>query len=387
MKSRIFEIYIFIIISIQVNAQLILNQANTSFTPGPIKATGADTTGFKLPVPGENRVWDYSDIGNSGSSAWGYITPENPDFSNATFADTNLSSVLIPGRYYHYDSYYETSEIGANALGYEVFLQKYGIGSLTGNALDSCNFPRQVWKYSTPSYLLKFPSTMSTSFHTNTRSVVNFLLSIKAYSLKNVPCQKVTNNVRHDTIVGWGTMRVPTINGPSLAYDVLMLKRSVVSKDSFYMNGIPAPAALLFAFGLSQGQTTLTNRYIFWRENARYSLMLINFGSNNFTKASSIYYDGEAKADPNSISENRETIINIFPNPNQGEFHINTGSLCDEEYNILIFNTMGQTVYSENSVRAGKDFVRIKDRNLKKGTYFIRIKNNNKTAISKFVIN
>jgi hypothetical protein len=387
MKSRIFNIFIIIIISIQVNAQLILNQSNTSFNPGPIKATGADTTGFKLPLPGENRVWDFSDIGNSGSSAWGYITPENADFSSATFADTNSSSILIPGRYYHYDSYYETSENGANSLGYEVFLQKYGIGSLTGNALDSCNFPRQVWKYSTPSYLLKFPSTMSTSFHTNTRSAVNFLLSIKAYSLKNVPCQKVTNNVRHDTIIGWGKMRVPTINGPSLAYDVLMLKRSVVSKDSFYMNGIPAPAALLNAFGLTQGQTTITNRYIFWRENARYSLMLINFGSNNFTQASSIYYDGEAKSDPDQINENFKEMISIFPNPSQGEFYIDAGSFTDKQFDIMIFNSMGQTVYSESSVTAGNDLIRINNSNIKKGTYFIRVKNNNRTEISKFIVN
>ncbi|MBK7096843.1 MAG: T9SS type A sorting domain-containing protein [Saprospiraceae bacterium] len=387
MKTRILKIFVVIFFGLHANAQLILNQSNTAFNPGPIKAIAGDTSGFKMPLPGNNQVWDYSGIGNSGASSWGYITPDSPDFESATFADTNLSSVLIPGSYYHYDTYYETDETGANSLGYEVFLQRYGIGSLTGNVLDSCNFPKQVWKYSSPSYLLKFPSTMSTSFHSNTRSAVNFLLSIKAYSLKNVPCQKVTNNVRHDTIVGWGKMQVPTINGPSLSYDVLMLKRTVISKDSFYMNGIPAPAALLNAFGLSQGQTTITNRYIFWRENARYSLMLINFGSNNFTKPSSIYYDGEAKSNPNQINQNLNNIISISPNPNQGEFYINSELSDNTEYDIVVFNMMGQIVYSEKSVIAGNDQIRINDRNIKKGTYFIRVKNKNRTEISKFIVN
>jgi len=385
MKKQLLSLFIAIALSISIQAQITFTQSNTSFNPGLINAVGADTAGFTMPIIGVNQQWDYSTLTPNYLSSWGYTLPMNPNFPNATYLDTNGAVALISGKYYYLNTYYNTGTNGVNALGYIINDQRYGIGNLTGNSNDSCNFPGQVCTYTTNSYLMPFPTTMNTAWHTNTRGVVNFNLSVTGQVPANTPCQKVTNSVRLDTVIGWGKMRVPTVSGHSLAYDVLMIKRVVVQTDSFYMNGtIPNPALLTF-FGLTQGQATTSNRYMFWRENARYTLLMLNFGSNNFTKPSSIFYDGAAQYDTGIDEINQSSDIGISPNPNNGNFKINTSSFLNESFELNIYNIFGQIIYSKQ-VNSSDYSGQISVENLKSGTYLVSIVSENKKLTSKLVV-
>ncbi|HOY33217.1 MAG TPA: T9SS type A sorting domain-containing protein [Bacteroidales bacterium] len=383
MKKPLFFLCAFFMICLQLNAQIVLTQANTDFTPGAFSAVGADLTGFNLPVAGLNQQWNYSTLTATGVYNMNYITPTDINFPAATYADTNLSNVFIPGKYYYSDGYYQTNAIGANCLGFVINEQKYG--SISANPSDSCIFPQQFCAFTSPSYLMPFPTTMSSSWHAHTRGVANFQLTVSAYGLNQTPCQKVTHTYKSDTVVAWGKMRVPAGAGASLAYDVLLVKRMTVQVDSFYMSGTPAPAVLLTAFGVSQGQSTTSNRYLFWRENAKYPLMMINFGSNNFTTPTGVFYDGAAQYDPNGISENSNTDFNIYPNPGDGNFTIQFDQVINEAFNMKIYDLVGKVVYSQQINPTGNS-QQVSVENLISGTYFIRIDADDVHYSSKLVI-
>lgn len=383
MKKQVLFIittFMFVLIS---QAQITLNQSNTSFTPGNIIAVEAGVTGFTLPTIGANQLWNYSGLVAGNIITDQYVAFPNSNFPNATYADTTNSATFIPNWYYYYNSYIQTSASGANSLGYTVKDQRYGV-TMLGNPNDSCNFPAQVCVYSSPSYIMPFPSTMNTSWQTSVRSFVNFNLTLNSYSLINVPCQKVTNTLRKDTVISWGKMRVPTLTGPSLAYDVLMFKRMVLQTDSFYMNGSPAPPALLMGFGVTQGQSKVDNRYMFWRENARYPLLMVNFGTDNFTTASSIYFDGTAVADPISVLEiNQMTDQSFYPNPASYIIYLNLKYSSNEKLTLNIYNITGKLNRTE-ILQQNQQQINVEE--LKNGVYIVEIKSNSGTKNQKIII-
>ncbi len=386
MKKRLFILSMAFVFSLNMTAQIILTQSNTNFTIGVINAKGADTAGFTVPSPGINKQWNFSNLLQNSSNTFYHVSPSNINFPTATYADTTNSAVFVPGWYYYYDSYSQTSANGANTLGYALKNQRYGV-AITGNPNDSCIFLSQYFIYSNPSYTMPFPTTMSTSWHTTLRSLVKFDLTINAYAINNAPCQKVTNSIRTDTVVGWGKMRVPTSSGPSFAYDVLMVKRTQVQTDSFYMNGIAASPTLLTAFNVSQGQSTTDNRYMFWRANARYPLLMINFGSNNFTKAASVFYDATAQFDPSGIAEtNQYNEIPLYPNPSHGDFTIAVDQMNKEIMKLNIYNVFGQIVHSQSINPSGFNTEKIHIDNLNAGSYFISIISDKKRWVSKIII-
>ena len=386
MKKHVFFLFISFLLCITINAQITLNQSNTSFTPGSMYPVEAAITGFLLPNTGINQQWNYSNLTAINTITLNHIAPSNLNFPTATYKDTGNSAAFIPGWYYYYDSYTQTSVNGVNSLGFVINSQHYGIPTFS-NPNDSCILTNQFCVYGSPSYLMHFPTTMSTSWTTTTRSYINFELTISTYSLNHTPCQKVTNTVRKDTVIGYGKMRVPTASGPSLAYDVLMIKRMVVQTDSFYMNGVAAPAAFLNGFGVTQGQITTDNRYMFWRENARYTLLMVNFGSNNFTTASSVIFDGSAVADPSSINEiDNSSEFSIYPNPNNGSFSIYFNPEENESYDLKIYNMLGQIVHSQKLSATDPNSKQIINNNLNSGTYFVSMVSKNKRFTSKFLI-
>ncbi|OQA01695.1 MAG: hypothetical protein BWY70_00290 [Bacteroidetes bacterium ADurb.Bin408] len=376
----------FFVLCFHLQAQIVLTEANTSFTPGTYKPVGANTSGYTAPTLGVNQQWNYANLTQSNVYNLSYSLPADTNFPTATYIDSNLSSVFIPGKYYYYDAYNQTGVSGVNALGVVVNEQHYG--SISANPTDSCIFPQQFSTYINPTYIMPFPTTMSSSWSSDNRTALDFELTVAAYSLNQTPCQKVTHTNKMDTVISWGNMRVPTVSGPSLAYDVLLVKRMTVQTDSFYMAGNPAPQPLLTAFGVSQGQTTVTNRYLFWRENARYPLLVINFGSNNFTTPTGIFYDGEAQYDPNnSIADNNNNSgFDLFPNPSDGNFSIQLNNAVNEAFNLNIYNMSGQIVHCQQYNSSVNAPDRINAGSLKPGIYFVEIVTKGGIMTSKLVV-
>lgn len=79
--------------------------------------------------------------------------------------------------------------------------------------------------------------------------------------------------------------------------------------------------------------------------------------------------------------------INIYPNPNNGKFTIETISQSRENINIQVFNTIGKLVYSENNVEViGRMNKEINLNDMPRGIYFVRLINENVNIVRRIVI-
>ena len=83
--------------------------------------------------------------------------------------------------------------------------------------------------------------------------------------------------------------------------------------------------------------------------------------------------------DLTATQENRMANVNIYPNPNKGQFSIN---LPEESCDIVIYNSLGQMVYSQNQVK-GQTNLNLES--LSDGMYFVTVKSEKAVSTIKFV--
>jgi len=58
---------------------------------------------------------------------------------------------------------------------------------------------------------------------------------------------------------------------------------------------------------------------------------------------------------PTAITSINSTSFEILPNPNNGQFNLNIGNqFQNEKFTLVIYNTMGQKIYTANHVSSGK---------------------------------
>ena len=82
-----------------------------------------------------------------------------------------------------------------------------------------------------------------------------------------------------------------------------------------------------------------------------------------------------------SISDKKQTIFNIYPNPTNGVFSIQLD--VAKKYDVQVYNVLGQIVYTTYT----NDLNNMIDlSNFDKGVYTIELKENNLKYIEKIII-
>jgi uncharacterized repeat protein (TIGR01451 family) len=109
-----------------------------------------------------------------------------------------------------------------------------------------------------------------------------------------------------------------------------------------------------------------------------------------------IYFDFNEPVITNTALNTIETITNIksrvgndnewniFPNPSNGTIYISTNSIVKEEFQVMVVNTMGQTVHEETINRNYKTLDLSK---LNNGVYFIKVASGSKSTVKRIVLN
>ena len=96
-------------------------------------------------------------------------------------------------------------------------------------------------------------------------------------------------------------------------------------------------------------------------------------------KTNTIYYDSEPEID---LFDGNEVIL--YPNPSTGIVSIKTNNLINDEFSVLVYNTLGQKVF-EKAIFGKKDDT-LDLTLLPKGTYFISFSNATKTITKTLLI-
>ncbi len=224
------------------------------------------TPPMPLPAEGPNQVWDYSLgylVDHQDTLAYTDATSD-PDFPlalNVCECDLQFQGFFVPG-----SKYEAIDSSGFYEYGVKYGTASYSIANLTGGATDSIHFLAHNDIFQGRLDLLKFPLNYNDSWTESQVETVKFSLDIAGFGLARTPSERRTIETRTREVVGHGTLRIPMSNGlPSPPMDVLLLKSTRTRIDTFTLGGALAPPSLLFAFGVSQGETSIDETYLFFR--------------------------------------------------------------------------------------------------------------------------
>ncbi|RYZ25334.1 MAG: hypothetical protein EOP49_44760, partial [Sphingobacteriales bacterium] len=356
-----------------VQAQITINQSSFAGWSAGTDSVRYLTNLTALPAlpQGPNQTWDLSSINFSApNAALDYNAGTNAAFPGASFSSELFFSIGA-GIDLTSNIWWNNAATSLQQPGETMIRQAYGLGAVTMTNTDSLVFPNQINLYSTPRTVLQYPATFGTNWATNYVSETDFQLTVAAFGLNQAPGSRISYNQEVDTVIGWGKMRLKNAAGTISGYmDVIQVKTHVNSIDSFYINGSPAPATMLSAFGLTQGMETDYFSVAYYRVGEITPLLEVYYNNSNYTSPSSVMAHMLRHATPNAILDvNIDAAISTFPNPvTTGMFQVtlpeSTGSWTYE-----LLNTLGQVTASGSLEVNGKQAV-VATGGAASGTYY-----------------
>ncbi len=336
----------------------------------------------KAPTLGDNQTWDYTALTDSGTINRYYFPPTSvfgtsPSvFSDATLAsNTSLSFLAFS---YPARQYFKLDATGYYNLGYATNGAGFSITANSGGPKDSLIFTPQAIRYSTAQQYYKFPMTANSVWKSNYKDTSNFQISVAALGLPKTPGLRVAQMSYVDTIVGWGTLKLKNPSGgAALSYAVLLQRENFSEKDSFFLGGAPAPAALLGAFGLTQGAATSSNNLFYFVgigfNEPFITLYATPSGAVTFTSRAIIPTLG-LTTDLREAT-NYTIATKVYPNPTNDVVNIEFQKSNNADWNVMIYNAEGKIIKIQRvSSPQGSVSERISlSASLPSGTYFYNL--------------
>jgi methionine-rich copper-binding protein CopC len=354
-----------------------LTQANfpPATTTVPIEDVTSQIT--SAPAVGANQTWDYSTLTTGTAYTNQYVAVSgDAHFPTAQFMLASYFKNLTSTLGYYYDQYYAITSTGAYVVGIHVPAQNYGIGALTGNNADTLYILDNVINYapSPDRTVFTFPTTAGSSVNVNQRHVVNMQLSVSSASLNRTPMQQAFYLNRTDSIVGWGTLKLPAHAGFNSNIPVLQDKVYQYFIDSFYLGGSPAPQTITGPFGITQGQTTgSVHRMAFYRAGEFNYQMFINFSDAAYSMVAAAYVDDNLPVATGISDLTADSWSAAYPNPMHGEtfdIHIDAATTVSA---VIQSDLSGRTI-SEIATNNKSGIVHVQtEKPLSDGLYLYRL--------------
>lgn len=348
MKQQIlhFTLYLFLfVLTTQVQAQVVI----TEDFPRPgnyldIRIVG-DFTGTTPPSEGMNQTWDYTWLTNEGNAIFSYTAVmDNPDFPEAfSSASSNIgfSGLNATGNVYSVldsEGWYE--------IGIDIQAATFPLGLLSGNNADTLYYIGGPSYYEGRYDFLQFPMSYGSTWTQTNKEITPMELSVAGFDLLKTSASLEKTNISTREVVGEGTIRIPKPDGTSSApIEVLLLKAERMSIDSTFLAGAPAPAPLLNAFLITQGNTHEFLNYFFY--SPLFPGPILHYSvSGGF-----INYNPAAADIVTAIQEAEKMGTNYFPNPIQAgqTLTIQAEQPIAEGY-ISLMDLSGREVYQKHFV-------------------------------------
>lgn len=362
-----------IVITLSAHAQITLDFSNApSVAQCQIPDTMDRIKTNSLPdvTPKANTIWDITTATDSST----FTRFFNHGAASSAFPTAKF---VIPGHYaittglqYQIETMYDLNTNGIVRIGEHIDRQPIPLAALTGNTNDSIVFVAQDIFYSVPEHEVKYPCTMGTKWTDDQIYTTKFNLTVASAGLNDVPSERKTNRILNYEVVGWGKMRVNDSKGDPTKYeDVLLIQRTEVTIDSFFIGGSPAPANLLAAFNLTQGQQLSTYQRHFYRSGEFRGLLEVEYESSAFMTKKEILKHRQ-RLEPVSINTVKQEQIRVYPNPVTNK--LLTIKVDGEHTNLSyqLFNMTGQMVSSGMLPSSGQIHLQ---NNLPTGNYVFKL--------------
>lgn len=377
MKKLLYTFTMLLIAGDAMSQAITLNSSPTINT-SKIDSCGIPSSLATLPsiAPATNASWDFGTTALQATPFTYQYRTKTPGFSTASFADSNTYNLSVSaGIGFKVWRNIAQGSSGVTVVGEEVLTrQAKSLSPITGNSLDSFIIPTQVIAFSTPLPIIKFPATMSSAWAATTPRTVNFNITATAFGLNNAPGQVKEIRSHLDSVVGWGRMKVPVIGkSKSSSYiPVLQVRHRDVAIDSFYLNGSLAPAAVVSALGLTQGQRTVTSSTYFYRAAAfRPLLEGLHLDSNFSTSLSRVYLHAVDLPEDVSVPSLSSGTVRIYPNPlTKGPLHVEMANV-KEGWSYALMNVAGQQV-ANGDLSANLSTIALPE-HLNSGIYYLQL--------------
>ncbi|MDO7845790.1 T9SS type A sorting domain-containing protein [Hymenobacter sp. M29] len=312
-------------------------------------------TGLTSPSTGANQPWDYRTLGASGAPySLAYLpVPASGGIAGAQW--TRARQAIVGGFYYNYTAYYSLAATGRLGLGRTTTRQPLSIRTNTGGANDSVVINAQTVRYGTGTAgIVDFPLPLTVGSRNQTffRFGVTGTLTVAAAGLNRAPFRIVQRYTYVDSVAGWGTVRIPvagrsTGSGP---LPVLLVRSRVIRQDSVYLNGAPAPAALLAAFGITQGAITAGYYDGFWRTGSAQPVAELYYPNRQYATPNFADYSTESTVLAARASSALAEAWQAWPNPLAAGQDLRLalpGALPGQPVQLTITNALGRAVLSQ----------------------------------------
>lgn len=321
--------------------------------------------------PKANATWDLTTATDSSIYSYFLNRPANSTvFPSATFIIPR-QYIINAGLRYNFEAMRDVSTAGIVTLGEHIDRQAIPLVSITTNPNDSLIFITQDIIYNAPEHKIKYPCTMGTKWKDSVVLSTKFNLTVTSSGLNNTPGARKTTRITNYEVKGWGKMRVKDYKGNPTGYmDVLVIDRTEITSDSFFLGGNPAPPSLLAAFGLTQGQQLPKYKRFYFRAGEYVGLLEIDFDDAAFIKVEQIRKHSQ-RLKPTSVTAISKEQISIYPNPVTNSSFTVKLSVPYNELSYELYNITGQNIAS-SKVSAGGN-ISLPD-NVPTGTYFVRIR-------------
>ena len=355
----------------KADAQITLSQSTY-----PLSVLGTDTlkktmAGNTFPslLPSTNASWDMSTLIDTTPVYYIYRVFDSINdysdsniykFANYTYKGNTHTNLTSPGIF----------EIGTH-----IFYSNFSLFTLTAGSTDSLIILSQNMIYSSPLNKISFPATYGTSWGSDYYSNLNYQLSVSSWGYNHAPGYRRQHTIERDTVIGWGKMRVKSFAGlPSSWFDVLQVKTTLTTIDSFFLNGVPFNPAYLSAFLLTQGAKTTTYKQNYYRLGEVTPLESVLFTDSTFTHPYSAITHTQRLVNV-GVDEIVENPVVVYPNPVKGNIINVQLPLSEISWVYELVDISGKIIISgliNNHVGDGEIAL---PKDIKQGNYVLRIGN------------
>jgi hypothetical protein len=367
-KASLLLLICFTVCAYSINAQVTLDAFNIPHNPDHTDNRRVVESDIPLPVHGADISYDYSGLLSDSILSVQFKAADDSVFTSATrfnYGTASLGPIEMINMYYT-----EKTSAGIFRVGSYKLRQREGLGAVSGNQADSLNFPGSYAVFEAPVFDLKFPAVYGDVWSTDFVSRTEYELTVMP-NLNKVPGLIVQHTIKDNSVVGWGTLRIPTENGSSsIEYEVLLVKEEATIIDSFFLDGRLTPSNLLEAIGLAQGQWEETSRYLFYAPDFERPLLTIELNELG-TEATQAHYSVNDLL--SSVDRSYTTVDSrAFPNPTDANNTLNIQTTFPMDRAVIqLYDASGRQLYQQRyEGNASQSFELRLPNSLESGYYF-----------------